>query len=115
MADGRPDIQPTPLVSNHVEEVQRHDVADGHDDHEERRRRDAQAVVEDSEIRADHGERDEDLENEQGALREGVKDGDQARDAVEGEGGNGGDVAGAEEGGLEEEEEEEGDAGVGEG
>lgn len=115
MADRRPDVQPAALVANHVEEIQRHDVADGHDDHEECRRRDAESVVEDSEICADDGEWDEDLEDEEGALGEGVEDGDEPGDAVEGEGGDGGDVAGAEEGGLEEEEEEEGDAGVGEG
>ena len=48
-------------------------------------------------------------------MGEGVEDGDEAVDGVEREGGNGGDVAGGEEGGLEEEEEGEGGAEVGEG
>lgn len=48
-------------------------------------------------------------------MGEGVEDGYETVDRVEGEGGEGGDVAGGEEGGLEEVEEEEGDAGVGEG
>jgi len=47
-------------------------------------------------------------------LREGVKDGDEAVDGVETEGRDGGNVASAEEGGLEEGEEKQGDAGVGE-
>lgn len=47
-------------------------------------------------------------------MTEGLEDGDQAEDSVEGEGGDGGDVAGAEEGGVREVKEEEGDAGVGE-
>lgn len=48
-------------------------------------------------------------------MGEGVKDGDEAVDGVEGECRDGGDVACGEEGGLEEVEEEEADAGVGEG
>ena len=48
-------------------------------------------------------------------MGEGVEDRYETVDGVEGEGGDGGDVAGGEEGGLEEIEEEKGDAGVGEG
>lgn len=47
-------------------------------------------------------------------MAEGVEEGDEAIDAIEGKGGDGGDVAGAEEGGLQEKEEEEGNASVGE-
>lgn len=115
MADTRPDIQPTALIPDHPEEIQRQDVADGHDEHEERAGGDAEAPVQDAEVGADEGEGHEQLEQEKGALREGREDGDEAVDGVEGEGGNGGDVAGGEEGGLQQVEEEEGDAGVGEG
>ena len=48
-------------------------------------------------------------------MGERVEDWYEAVDGVEGEGGDGGDVAGGEEGGLEEVEEEQGNAGVGEG
>ena len=48
-------------------------------------------------------------------MGEGGEDGEEAVDTFEGEGGDGGDVAGGEEGGLDEEEGVEGDAGVGEG
>lgn len=48
-------------------------------------------------------------------MGEGIKDWNEAVDGVEGEGGDGSDVAGGEEGRLEEVEEKEGDAGVGEG
>lgn len=48
-------------------------------------------------------------------MGKGVEDWDQSVDGVEAEGGDGSDVASAEEGGLQEKEEEEADAGVGEG
>ena len=48
-------------------------------------------------------------------MGEGVKDGDQAVDGVERKGGDGGDVAGGEEGGLDEVEEEERGSEVGDG
>lgn len=115
MADAGPDVQPAALVADEPEEVHGEDVADGDDEHEETAGRDAEAAVQDAEVGADDGEGDDDLEDEEGALREGVEDGEEAVDRVEGEGGQGGDVARGEEGGLEEVEEEEGDAGVGEG
>lgn len=115
MADTSANIQPAALIPDHPEEIQRQHVADGHDDHEQAARSDAQTAVQDAQVRGDEGERDEEFEEEEGALGEGVEDGDEAVDGVEGEGGDGGDVAGGEEGGLEEVEKEEGDAGVGEG
>lgn len=115
MADAGPDIQPAALVPDQPEEVHRQDVADGDDEHEEAAGRDAEAAVQDAEVGADDGEGDDELEDEEGALGEGVEDGEEPVDRVEGEGGQGGDVARGEEGGLEEVEEEEGDAGVGEG
>ncbi len=115
MADTGADIQPGALVADHPEEIQRHDVADGHDDHEQRGRLQAQAEIEDAEVGGDDGEGDQDLEDEERALREGVEDGEQPVDGVEAEGGDGRDVAGGEEGGLEQVEEEEGDAEVGDG
>ena len=115
MADTGPDIQPTALVPDEPEKVHRQHVADGHDQHDEAARRDAEPPVEDTQVGADDGEGDDEFEDEEEALGEGVEDRDEAVDGVEGEGGEGGDVAGGEEGGLEEVEEEEGDAGVGEG
>ncbi len=47
-------------------------------------------------------------------MGEGIKDRDEAVDTIKGERGEGGDVAGGEEGGLEEVEEEEGGPDVGE-
>lgn len=114
MADRRPNIQPRPLISHHIKEIQRHHVRYRHHHHEQRAGRDLQPAVEDAQVGADDGKGDEDFEDQEGALAEGVENGDEAVDAVEGERGDGGDVAGAEEGGLQEEEEKEGDAGVGE-
>lgn len=115
MTNTSPDIQPAPLIPNQPEEIHRQHVADGHDEHEQAAGRDAEPAVEDAEVGADDGEGDDEFEDEEEALGEGVEDWDEAVDGVEGEGGEGGDVAGGEEGGLEEVEEEEGDAGVGEG
>lgn len=115
MTNGRPDIQPTPLIPHHVKKIQRQHVPERDHDHEQRARRDAQATVQHAEGGGHDGKGGEELEHEQGALGEGVEDGDEAVDCVEGEGRDGGDVAGAEEGALQEEEEEEGGAGVGEG
>jgi hypothetical protein len=69
-------------------------------------------VVENTQVGADDSEWDEDLVDKKGALRKGAEDGDKALDTVKGEGGYRGDVAGAEEGGLEEEVEKERDAGI---
>lgn len=115
MADTGADIQPGALVADHPEEIQRHDVAEGHDQHEQRRRLQAQSEIEDAEVGGEDGEGDQDLEEEERALGEGVEDRDEPVDGVEAEGGDGRDVAGGEEGGLEEVEEEEGDAHVGDG
>ena len=106
MTDRGPNVQPGPFILDHPEEIQRHDIADGHDDHKERGWLESEAEVEDAEIGGDDGEWDHELEEEEGALGEGVEDRDEAVDSVEGEGGDGGDVAGGEEGRLEEEEEE---------
>ena len=115
MADTGANIQPTALILHHPKEIQRQDIANSHDDHEQTTRRDAEPFIEDAEVGGDKGEGDEEFESQEGALGERVEDGDEAVDGVEGEGGDGGDVAGGEEGGLEEIEEEEGDASVGEG
>lgn len=116
MADTRPDIQPAALIPHQPKEIQRQHVADRHHAHEQRTRRQVpESAVQDAEVRADEGEGDEELEQEEGALGEGGEDGEEAVDAVEGEGGEGGDVGGGEEGGLEVVEEEEGGAEVGEG
>lgn len=115
MADTGPNIQPTALIPHHPKEIQRQHIADGHDDHEQTTGRNTEAFVQDAEVCRDEGERNEEFEQQEGALGEWVEDRDEAVDGVEGEGGDGGDVAGGEEGGLEEVEEEKGDAGVGEG
>lgn len=115
MANTSPDIQPTPLIPDKPEEIHSQHVADRHDQHEETAGRDAESPVEDAEVGADDGEGDDEFEDEEETLGEGVEDWDEAVDGVEGEGSEGGDVAGGEEGGLEEVEEEEGNAGVGEG
>lgn len=115
MADTSPNVQPAALVSDQPEEIHSQHVTYRHDQHEETARRDAESSVEDAQVGADDGERDDDFEEEEETLGEGVEDGYETVDGVEGEGGEGGDVAGGEEGGLEEVEEEEGDAGVGEG
>lgn len=113
MADRRPDLQPRSLIPHHVEEVQRHDVRDRHDHHEQRTGRHLQPAVQDPQVRADDGERDEELEDQQRPLAERVEDGDQAVDAVQREGRDRGDVAGAEKGRLEQVEEEQRHSGVG--
>lgn len=115
MADAGADVQPATFVTHHPEEIHRHDVADGHDDHEQTARGDTQAAVQNPEVGADDGEGDQDFEHEEGALGERVEDGDEAVDGVERKGGDGGDVSGGEKCGLEEEEEEESGAEVGEG
>jgi len=97
MTNSHADIEPRALVAHHIEEVQRHHVGDGHDHHEERAGRDFEAAVEDTQVSADDGEGDQDLQDEERALAEGAEDGDEPTDAVEGEGGDGGNVAGAEE------------------
>lgn len=114
MADARANVQPTTLVSDHPEEIHRQYVANGHDEHEQTARRHAETTVEDTEIGADDSEGDEDFEEQQGALREGIEDRDETVDGVEREGRDGGDVAGGEEGSLKEEEEEESGAEVSE-
>lgn len=113
MRNGGANVQPTPLIPDHEKETQRHDVADGHDHHEQRRRSDAEPPVQNPKVGAHDGERNEDLEDEQGALGKGVEDRDEAGHGVETEAGYGGDVARGEEGGLEEEKEEERNAGIG--
>lgn len=100
MRDGSPDIQPAALVPYHVEEIQRQHICQTHDDHEKRTGRDAESTIQDAEIRGNEGERYHELQEEQGALAEGVEDGQKTKDGVETEGGDAGDVAGAEEGGL---------------
>lgn len=115
MTDAGPDVQPAPFIPHHPKEIQRQHVADGHHHHEQAARRHTQPAVQDAEVGRDEGERDEEFQQEQGALGERVEDGDEPVDGVKGERGDGGDVAGGEEGRLEEVEEEEGDAAVGEG
>ena len=115
MTDTSPDIQPTALIPNQPKEVHRQHIANRDDQHEETARRDAESPVQDAQVGTDDGEGDDDFEDEERALGERVEDGYEAVDGVKGEGGEGGDVAGGEEGGLEEVEEEEGDAGVSEG
>ena len=111
----RPDLQPTPLVPHDPKEPARHQIANPNHDAEDTALGKADAFRQDAEGRGEDEEGDEDLEEEEGALGEGVEDGEEAVDGVEGEGGDAGDVAGGEEGGLQEEEGEEGDAEVGEG
>lgn len=48
MTDTSANVQPTSLVTNHPEEADRHDIPNGHDDHEERTGRHTEASVEDS-------------------------------------------------------------------
>lgn len=107
LTDTSPNIQPTALIPDHPKKVQSQDIAVRHNDHEQRARGQiSQSLVEDTEIGADEGEGDEEFQHEEGALAEGAEDRDQSVDAVEAEGRDGGDVAGGEEGGLEEVEEE---------
>ena len=115
MTNTRPNVQPTALIPHQPKEIHSQHIANRHHQHKQTAGRDAESAVQDAEVGADDGEGDDDFEDEEGALGEGVEDGYEAVDGVEREGGEGGDVAGGEEGGLEEVEEEEGDAGVGEG
>lgn len=112
VGNGGTDVKPGALVADKVEEIQRKYVRDGHNEHEERARRNREAPVEDSQVRADDGKRYQDLQDEERALRERIEDGDQAVDRVKGKGGDGGDVSGAEKGRLEKEEKEKGDTGI---
>jgi hypothetical protein len=114
-ANALANLQPTALVPHLPKEPQSQIVPDAHDDSEQTAPAQAQTFGQDPEVCGDERERRKEFQEEQRALRKGVEDGDQAVDGVEGEGGDRGDVAGAEEGGLQEEEEEEADAGVGEG
>lgn len=105
VTDRRPDVQPTALVLDHEKERQRHNVADRHDHHEQRAWRNAKPAVEKPEVGGQCGKGNHQLQHEQRALAEGVEDRDEAVYGVKGEGRHGGDVRGAEEGGLDEEEE----------
>lgn len=91
-------LEPRSIVANHVEEVECRNVRYRHDGHEQCARSDFEAFIQDAQIGADDGKGDHKFQDKQGALAEWVEDGDEAIDAVEGEGGNGGDVACAEEG-----------------
>lgn len=91
------DFEPRAIVANHVEEVQRRDIRYRHDGHEQCARSDFKAFVEDAKIGADDGKRDHQFQNEEGTLTERIKNGDEAVDAVKGEGGDRGNVACAEE------------------
>ena len=94
MANRASNLQPAALVFDHPEEVQRQNVADTHDHHEQRRRRNAETLVQDAQVRADESKGNHQLEDQHRSLREGVEDGDEAVDRVEREGGDGCDVAG---------------------
>ena len=59
VTDARPDIQPAPLVPNHPEEIHRQHIADAHHHHKEARGCDTEPPVQDAEVGADDGERDE--------------------------------------------------------
>ena len=74
MTNAGTDIQPTTLVPDHEEEVQCHDVADGHHHHEKRAWSDTETAVQDSKVSADDSKRDNDLQDQQSTLREGVED-----------------------------------------
>lgn len=76
MAQTGADIQPGALVADHPEEVHGEDVAEGHDEHEEGAGGDAEAAGQDTQVGADDGEGDEQLEEEERPLGEGVEDGD---------------------------------------
>ncbi|KFZ20607.1 hypothetical protein V502_03120 [Pseudogymnoascus sp. VKM F-4520 (FW-2644)] len=115
MTNRTPNLQPTPLIPDRPKEVHSKTIPHPHNQHKQRARRHTKPFVEDSQIRRDEREGNQQFEEQQPALREGVEDGEEPVDAYQAEGGDGGDVAGGEEGGLEEGEEEEGDAEVGEG
>ena len=82
VADAGPDVEPAALVAHHPEEVHGQNIADGDDNHEQTAWRNAEAAVEDAEVGADEGERDEEFEKEEGALGERVEDGDEPVDGV---------------------------------
>ena len=109
MTDGGPDVQPASLVPHHVEEIQRHDITDGHDDHEQSGRGYPQPAVEDTQIDADNSKGHHQLQEEKGPLREGVEYRYKSVNALKGEGGYRRDVARAEKPRLKEEEEEQRD------
>lgn len=82
MADCRADLEPGTFVSDHVEEVECHDVRDGHDHHKQGAGSDLKPTVQDSQVCTDDGEGDEKLENEQRTLAERVEDWDKPVHAV---------------------------------
>ncbi|KFY85710.1 hypothetical protein V500_08184 [Pseudogymnoascus sp. VKM F-4518 (FW-2643)] len=115
MTNRTPNLQPTPLIPDRPKEVHSQTISHSHNKHKQRTRRHTKPFVEDSQIRRDEREGDQQFEEQQPALGEGVEDGEEPVDAYQAEGGDGGDVSGTKKGGLEEGEEEEGDAEVGEG
>lgn len=94
MADARADIQPAPLVPHKPKKIQRQDVTDRHDHHEQTGRCNVEPSVEDAEIGGNDGERNHELQNKESGLRKWVKDRDEAVNAVERKGGYRSDIAG---------------------
>ena len=82
MADRCSNIEPTSLVANHVKEIQCHDVADRHDDHEECRRGHTQPAVQDPQVCADNGKGDQNLKDQESCLRKRIEDGNESIDTV---------------------------------
>ncbi len=76
MADTGADIEPATLIFHHPKKIQRQNIADGHDDHEQTARGDAEPFIEDAEVGGDESEGDEEFESQEGALREWIEDGD---------------------------------------
>ena len=113
--DAGSDVEPAALVADHEEEGEGDNVADGGDDHEEGRGRDAEPAVQDAEVHRHDDERDQQLDEQQRPLRERVEDRDQPVHAVEREGRHARYVPCAEEGRVDQEQEEERDARVGQG
>lgn len=76
VADTSPNIQPAPLVPDQPEEVHSQHIANGHDQHEKTARGNTESPVEDAEVGTDDGERDDDFEDQEETLGEGVEDWD---------------------------------------
>lgn len=112
MTDTGSNLEPGAIVPNQVEKVECHDVGGSKTQQEQREGWQFQRPTQDAEDGRDQEEGDQDFYNQKGPHEEGVEDRGQAEDGLEREGGQGGNVARAKEGNIDEEEEENCGAGV---
>lgn len=112
MTDTGSNLEPGAIISDEVEKVECHHIGSRKSQKEQREGRQFQRSTQDTEDGRDQEEGDQDLENQEGSHKEGVEDCRQAEDGLEREGGEGGDIARAKEGDVDEEEEEDCGAGI---